>query len=80
MYKKIQTVIESGRTDFEQNQKMLLDKKRLYEDTYLKTFPSGMIASILGFPKIDLASMDIVTSEITEKVFKTKKSVPIKIK
>lgn len=80
MYKKIQTIIESGRADFEQNQKMLLDKKRLYEDTYLKVFPSGMIASILGFPKMDLASMDIVTSEETEKVFKNKKSNHIKLK
>ena len=80
MYKKIQTVIEAGRVDFEQNQKMLLDKKRLYEDTYLKQFPSGFIASILGFPKMDLSTMDIVTSEETEKVFKTKKSDPIKLR
>lgn len=80
MYKKIQSVIEGGRADFEQNQKMLLDKKRLYEDTYLKVFPNSIIASIMGFPKMDLASMDIVTSEATEKIFKTKKSGHIKLK
>ena len=80
MYKKIQSVIESGRADFEQNQKMLLDKKRLYEDTYLKVFPNSIIASMMGFPKMDLDSMDIVTSEATEKIFKTKKSEHIKLK
>jgi len=80
MYKKIQNVIEAGRVDFENHQRMLLDKKRLYEDTYLKTFPTGAIASILGFPKMDLTVMDIVTSVETENVFKTKKSDPIKLK
>lgn len=80
MYKKIQSIIESGRADFEQNQKMLLDKKRLYEDTYLKVFPNSIIASLLGFPKMDLASMDIITSEATEQIFKTKKGDPIKLR
>jgi hypothetical protein len=79
LYKKIQSVIEAGRTDFEVNQKMLLDKKMIYE-IYLKTFPTGFVASILGFPKKDLASMDIITSEDTEKIFKTKKSNYIKLK
>ena len=80
MYKKIQTIIESGRSDFEHNQKMLLDRKRLYEDTYLLIFPNSIIASMLGFPKMDLASMDIVTSDETEKLFKDKKGAPIKLR
>lgn len=79
MYVKIQTIIESGRKDFENNQRMLLDKKRVYEDTFLKKFPTSFVASALGYPKIDLASMDIVTSEETEKTFKTKKSDFIKL-
>jgi len=79
MYVKIQTIIETGRKDFENNQRMLLDKKRVYEDTYLKRFPTSLVASTLGFPKIDLASMDIVTSDETEKAFATKKAGPIKL-
>jgi RNAse (barnase) inhibitor barstar len=79
LYKKIQSVIEAGRADFETNQKMLLDKKMIYE-IYLGTFPSGFIASVLGFPKKDLNSMDIVTSEETKKIFETKKSDYIKLK
>jgi len=79
MYTKIQNEIASGRVNFETNQKMLLDKKRVYEDTYLNIFPSGFIAKLMGFPKMDLSKMDIVTSEETENVFKTKKSGTIKV-
>ena len=78
LYKKIQSVIEAGRSDFEQNQKMLLDMKREYK-VYIKTFPTGFIAKILGYPEKDLDKMDIVTSEETDKMFKTKKSNFIKL-
>jgi hypothetical protein len=79
MYTKIQNEVAAGRTDFETNQKMLLDKKRVYEDTYLNKFPSGFVAKMMGFPKMDLSKMDIVTSEETQKVFETKKSGTIKV-
>lgn len=79
MWVNVQRTIEAGRVDFESNQKMLLDKKRIYEDDYLKAFPSGAIAGVLGFPKMDIKNMDIVTSEETEKAFKEKKSEPIKL-
>ncbi len=80
LYTKIQNEIAAGRTDFENNQKLLLDKKRVYEDTYLKTFPGGFIASLMGFPKMDLSKMDIITSEETEKAFKEKKAGAIQIR
>jgi hypothetical protein len=79
LYIKVQRTIEAGRIDFETNQKMLLDKKRIYEDSYLNKFPSGAVAKMLGFPKIDLSKMDIVISDETQKVFKTKKSKTIKV-
>lgn len=79
IYKQIQQVIEAGRNDFEANQKMLLDKKRQYEVT-LETFPSGMIAGALGFPKVDLDEFDIVTSNQTKETFATKKSDVIKLR
>lgn len=80
LYRKIQDIVEAGRNSFEADQKMLIDKKREYFDTYLKTFPNSMLAGLLGFPKINPADYAIVTSEETEEVFKTKKSKPLKLR
>src|SRR3990167_4411170 len=43
VYIKVQQVIQGMRQDFEQNQKQLLDKKMIYEQTY-KTFPNSFYA------------------------------------
>ena len=76
VYTKIQTLIEVNRNEFESNQKSLVDKKQIYE-AYLRQQPRGMFLSILGFPKIDLNTFAIVTSDQTEKVFEEKKAGPI---
>jgi len=79
MYKNLQVMIESGRNTFESNQKMLLDKKRLYETSF-QSFPNVFVARVLGFPKIDLDKYDIVTSEQTVDAFETKKAKEIKLR
>jgi len=79
LYKNIQQAIEAGRIDFKLNQTVLLDMKAQY-DMYRSKFPRSIFASIFGFPKVDLAKMDIVTSDETEKAFVTKKSGVIKLK
>lgn len=78
LYRQIQQVVEAGRNSFETNQKTLLDKKQIYE-SLLRTFPDGFIAKFMGFPKIKLEDYDIVTSDITQEIFSTKKSEPITI-
>ncbi len=79
LYTNIQRAVESGRNSFEADQKMLIDKKREYENL-LQTFPNSMFAGALGFPKIDLKQYDIVTSEETQQVFQKKKSDPVKLR
>jgi len=79
IYKRIQETIESGRNDFEENQKLLIDKKRMYQ-TQLEIFPKNIIAGFFGFPRLNLDQFGIVTSNKTESVFETKKDDEIKLK
>ena len=78
MYVKIQQVIEAGRNSFEADQKTLLDKRRVYQDT-LGQFPGSMVAGMMGFPKVDLKKYDPVINDETAQAFATKKSGPISL-
>jgi hypothetical protein len=79
LYKQVQQVIESGRIDFEAKQASLIDRKRVYESTVLNTAVTGGVAKVLGFPRIELAKFDIVTSATTDTAFSTKKAEPFKL-
>ena len=77
LYTKIQQIIESGRANFETNQKLLIDKKQVYQ-VHISEFPGNLYARVLGFPKLNLSKYDIVTSNETTEAFETKKSAPLK--
>lgn len=50
MYSKIMTAIEAGRTDFEQNQKLLLDKQRKYAD-HIESAGGSYFRMFMSFPR-----------------------------
>lgn len=80
MYENVQKVIAAGRADFEQSQRQLLDKNRVYQNM-TKTFPGNFYATIFGMPtqvcnsegvcKDFFAHYKIVTSAKTEKIFES---------
>ena len=72
LYTKIQQMIDAGRTQFEAEQKLLLDKKAQYE-ALLGTTPRGDVLNFLGFPKVPLSTYVIVTSGYADKAFSTGK-------
>lgn len=79
LYTKIQQVIEAGRNSFEADQKTLLDKRRVYQNT-IGVIPGSMFASMMGFPKVDLKKYDPVINAATEEAFRTKKADPIQLR
>ncbi len=78
IYVKIQTAMEAGRAEFETAQNILLDRKNQYANFHLTI--KGMVSKLLGYPRIDLAAYDIVTSDYSDQAFKTKKENGIKIR
>jgi hypothetical protein len=72
VYTQIQRTVEAGRNRFEADQQQLLDKKRQYE-VVLNGTRSLFYNVWFGFPRVDLAKYDIVTSTKTEAVFDSKR-------
>lgn len=80
LYVQIQQIIEAGRDNFENGQRTLIDERRQYQ-TQLGGFWSGMWLRMAGFPKVDLKSFDIVSTDQADKAFKDKKEAgPIKLR
>jgi hypothetical protein len=78
-YVKLQAAIESGRNGFEADQKQLIDKKREYENI-LGSTNAVFVGLFFGFPRIDLAKYAIVTSDVTQDAFTTKKADEVKLR
>lgn len=80
LYKQIQQVIEAGRTNFENEQRRQIDIRRQYE-TELGSFWSGMWLRIAGYPKVNLADFDIVSTGRADTAFETKQEdAPIQLR
>ena len=79
LYKNIQVAIEAGRNDFTVKQKKLIDQKRQYE-TEIGGLFSGFWLKLAGYPKVNLADYDAVSTDRANEVFKTKKETPLKLR
>jgi hypothetical protein len=78
-YIKLQNAIESGRTNFENEQKSLIDRKMAYQ-MLLRSNRALFVNWVLKFPKIDLDKYSIVTSAPTDDAFTSKKADEIKLR
>lgn len=79
MYVNVQRAIEAGRNSFADDQKQLIDRKREYE-TVLNGNKALAVNFLFNFPHMDLSKYDIVTSDVTEDAFKTKKADEVKLR
>ena len=81
LYERIQTLIESGRNDFQRSQTILLDTKRAYLDL-LGGYISGYFVTRNGFPKkVDPNNIRIISTEYAQEAFKSgKETGPIKLR
>lgn len=79
LYRKLQQIVEAGRTEFQTAQTLLLDQKRLYE-TELGSFWGGMWLRIAGYPKVNLADFKMVTTDRAAQAFETGKEAPLQLR
>jgi uncharacterized protein (UPF0333 family) len=80
LYRKIQQVIESGRDEFKNGQQGQIDLKRSYE-TALGSVWQGLWLKFAGYPRMNLAEFNIVSSTRADEVFlKGKEDGPIQLR
>lgn len=79
LYKAIQQEIRAFRDQFQNGQTAMLDRKRAYE-TALGTVWTGTWLRFAGYPKLDLAQYDIVTTDKAAETFRTKRDTGIQLR
>lgn len=79
VYVQLQRMIEAGRIEFAAAQTKLVDQKRIYE-TSLGSFWQGTWMSVAGYPKIDLAEYQIVSTARADKAFETGIEEPMQLR
>jgi hypothetical protein len=72
-------MVEAGRIEFAAAQTKLVDQKRVYE-TALGSFWQGTWMTVAGYPKIDLAEYQIVSTTRADEAFKTGVEEPMQLR
>ena len=78
MFVRVQQVIESGRNDFQDSQKQMIDQVRDYK-TYVGQMPTSFFAHLAGYPKIKWEDFEVLTSDRTDDAFKTHKDEAVDV-
>ncbi len=78
MYVRVQQVIESGRNDFQDSQKQMVDQVREYK-TYVGKIPTSFFAGLAGYPKIKWEDFEVLSSERSDEAFKTHKDQEVDV-
>jgi len=68
LYLRISQKIEANRDEFQNAQTQLIDQKQVYEKA-LATLWSGFWLDMAGYPKIDLASIKVISSTHANEAF-----------
>lgn len=80
VYTKIQRMIEAGRDEFKTSQSKVLDIKRAYL-TQMGYLWTGLWMKIAGYPKLDLAKYEAITTDRAATVFSSgKEQAPLKLR
>lgn len=80
LYVKLQEIIQSGRKDFEIGQTRMIDIRRGYE-VQQGLFWRGMWLRMAGFPKVNMADFNPITTDGVEDTYrKGKESAPLKLR
>ena len=70
LYTNIQQIMEAGRNEFRVAQTRLIDQKRSYE-TNLGYVWKGFWLDMAGYPQLDLANYEAITSDYAVEAFET---------
>jgi len=80
LYVKVQQLVESYRIEFKNSQNKLIDIKRQYE-TERNSLVSGFWLRLAGYPKIDLNTIKIITTDRVEDTYqKGREASPLKLR
>jgi uncharacterized protein YneF (UPF0154 family) len=80
VYVQLQQIIEAGRNEFQQGQTRMIDIRRSYE-TSLGYFWQGMWLRIAGYPKVNMADFQPVSTDRADEAFKAgKEAAPLQLR
>lgn len=78
LYRTLMQAMESGRNEFDADQRTLLDKCRVYR-SYYQSAPQSFLVGFVGFPKLDQSKCTPVTTDSVEHDFKAKRTGPLQL-